>query len=172
MGWRPIDWKTFSCATFLSTLFHWFHSPVALDCSTFGKFSTGFVCWCLHSEVVWLKLAAIQTKLRLAASSLAQSVFAKNGFSPSNLRAGLHLPLVYFPFSNNMLYPKENRAERKLMLSCRNCNHEEKATSSCVYVGDLRGAGRYVVLWLKFWCPHGVSFPSFDISARNMSVNW
>ncbi|KAL2270530.1 hypothetical protein VTJ83DRAFT_2714 [Remersonia thermophila] len=34
---------------------------------------------------------------------------------------------------SNMLYPKEDEAERKLMFTCRTCNFSEEATSSCIF---------------------------------------
>jgi DNA-directed RNA polymerase II subunit RPB9 len=34
---------------------------------------------------------------------------------------------------NNLLYPKENKRERKLYFSCRNCDHQEEAHVNCVY---------------------------------------
>ncbi|KAJ8322935.1 hypothetical protein BDV3_006786 [Batrachochytrium dendrobatidis] len=33
----------------------------------------------------------------------------------------------------NMLYPKEDRRERKLLFACRNCTHVEEADNTCVY---------------------------------------
>ncbi len=37
-----------------------------------------------------------------------------------------------------MLYPKENKIERKLYFSCRNCEHEEEAEDPCVYKNQLK----------------------------------
>ncbi|KAI8920414.1 polymerase II polypeptide I, 14.5kDa [Entophlyctis helioformis] len=33
----------------------------------------------------------------------------------------------------NMLYPKEDKANRRLLFACRNCQHEEDADQTCVY---------------------------------------
>ena len=35
--------------------------------------------------------------------------------------------------SNNLLYPKENKRERKLYFACRNCDHQEEARTHCTY---------------------------------------
>ena len=51
-----------------------------------------------------------------------------------------------------MLYPKENHAQKKLILYCRNCHHEEEAKHTCVYVGDLQGAGRFRLIHVRFDC--------------------
>ncbi|KAI9089816.1 DNA directed RNA polymerase II polypeptide I [Phlyctochytrium arcticum] len=34
---------------------------------------------------------------------------------------------------DNMLYPREDRATRRLLYGCRHCNHVEEADSTCVY---------------------------------------
>ncbi|KAK4135272.1 DNA-directed RNA polymerase II subunit RPB9 [Trichocladium antarcticum] len=34
---------------------------------------------------------------------------------------------------SNMLYPKEDEHEHKLMFTCRTCNFSEEATSSCIF---------------------------------------
>ena len=39
--------------------------------------------------------------------------------------------------SNNMLYPKEDRVEKKLMYACRNCTYQEEATNNCVYRHEI-----------------------------------
>ena len=40
-------------------------------------------------------------------------------------------------YSNNMLYPKENKETRTLMMACRNCVNEETADDSCVYRHEI-----------------------------------
>lgn len=45
------------------------------------------------------------------------------------------LPLVR---SNNLLYPKEHRDEKKLYYACRNCPFEQEANSPCVYVNAIK----------------------------------
>lgn len=40
-------------------------------------------------------------------------------------------------FSNNMLYPREDKESRVLMYSCRNCEHREVAANPCIYVNKL-----------------------------------
>ncbi|KAF3913635.1 hypothetical protein ABW21_db0204028 [Orbilia brochopaga] len=34
---------------------------------------------------------------------------------------------------SNMLYPREDRAQNRLLFACRNCNFVEEATSQCVF---------------------------------------
>jgi len=36
-----------------------------------------------------------------------------------------------------MLYPKEDKVNRRLMFSCRNCVHEQAADVSCVYRHEI-----------------------------------
>jgi DNA-directed RNA polymerase II subunit RPB9 len=43
----------------------------------------------------------------------------------------------FFLFSNNMLYPRENKEELKLMYACRNCEHQEEADNPCIYKNRL-----------------------------------
>ena len=41
---------------------------------------------------------------------------------------------------NNMLYPKENKRERKLEYVCRRCEFKEDATHYCVYKNDIKAS--------------------------------
>jgi DNA-directed RNA polymerase II subunit RPB9 len=43
---------------------------------------------------------------------------------------------------NNMLYPKENKAEKKLEFICRRCNNKETVDRSqyCVYRNDIKAS--------------------------------
>lgn len=54
---------------------------------------------------------------------------------------------------SNMLYPKEDKIARKLMYTCRTCQHTVAATSNCIYrsvlksqVGDTAGVTQDVAL--------------------------
>ena len=38
---------------------------------------------------------------------------------------------------NNMLYPKEDRAAKKLLFVCKRCNYEEAAANPVVYRHEL-----------------------------------
>ena len=38
---------------------------------------------------------------------------------------------------NNMLYPKEDVANKRLLYACRNCGYSEPSKKSCVYVNNL-----------------------------------
>ncbi|KAG7291145.1 hypothetical protein NEMBOFW57_001156 [Staphylotrichum longicolle] len=41
---------------------------------------------------------------------------------------------------SNMLYPKEDEVDRKLMFTCRTCNFSEEATSSCIFRNTMNNA--------------------------------
>ena len=38
---------------------------------------------------------------------------------------------------NNMLYPKEDATNKRLVYACRNCGYSEKSKNSCVYVNNV-----------------------------------
>ena len=38
---------------------------------------------------------------------------------------------------NNMLYPKEDKEMKILLYSCRNCDYQENAYNSCIYVNRV-----------------------------------
>jgi hypothetical protein len=47
-------------------------------------------------------------------------------------------PRPFFPSrSNNMLYPRENRTEKKLMYVCRRCGYEQEAENPVVFKHEL-----------------------------------
>lgn len=61
--------------------------------------------------------------------------------------------ILFCPECSNMLYPKEDKAARKLMYQCRTCQHTQEATSNCVYrnilksqAGDTAGVTQDVAL--------------------------
>ncbi|ESN97204.1 hypothetical protein HELRODRAFT_157577 [Helobdella robusta] len=39
---------------------------------------------------------------------------------------------------NNMLYPKEDKEQRKLLYSCRNCDFQMDADNPCIYVNKIQ----------------------------------
>jgi DNA-directed RNA polymerase II subunit RPB9 len=41
---------------------------------------------------------------------------------------------------SNMLYPKEDEADRKLLFTCRTCSYSEEASSSCIFRNVLNNA--------------------------------
>ncbi|KAJ1616552.1 hypothetical protein T492DRAFT_1105841 [Pavlovales sp. CCMP2436] len=45
--------------------------------------------------------------------------------------------LSFCPECNNMLFAKENKAERTLILHCEICEHEQPADDKCVYRNAL-----------------------------------
>jgi len=48
--------------------------------------------------------------------------------------------------SNNLLYPREDKNERKLMFACRNCEYQEQAENVCVYRHEIVHAPSYVFI--------------------------
>ncbi|XP_018526197.1 DNA-directed RNA polymerase II subunit RPB9 isoform X2 [Lates calcarifer] len=38
---------------------------------------------------------------------------------------------------NNMLYPKEDKENRVLLYACRNCDYQQEADNSCIYVNKI-----------------------------------
>ncbi|MEE6489971.1 hypothetical protein FKM82_015748 [Ascaphus truei] len=38
---------------------------------------------------------------------------------------------------NNMLYPKEDKDNRILLYACRNCDYQQEADNSCIYVNKI-----------------------------------
>ena len=49
----------------------------------------------------------------------------------------------FCPQCGNMWYPREDRAQQKLMLSCRNCNYEELAEKNKIYENKLKKEVRW-----------------------------
>jgi hypothetical protein len=47
--------------------------------------------------------------------------------------------------SNNMMYPRENRAERKLEYHCKNCNQVEDARSTLVFTNNITTKNEYIL---------------------------
>ena len=39
---------------------------------------------------------------------------------------------------NNMLYPKEDKANKQLVYACRNCDYKQLADNNCIYVIKIR----------------------------------
>jgi DNA-directed RNA polymerase subunit M/transcription elongation factor TFIIS len=52
--------------------------------------------------------------------------------------------LVAPPCSNGLLYPKEDKLEKKLYYGCRNCTFKQEAASPCVYVNEIKQSLTYV----------------------------
>uniref|UniRef100_A0A1B0GAN1 DNA-directed RNA polymerase subunit n=2 Tax=Glossina TaxID=44049 RepID=A0A1B0GAN1_GLOMM len=42
-----------------------------------------------------------------------------------------------YSFSNNMLYPKEDKENKILLYACRNCDYKQEADSNCIYVNKI-----------------------------------
>ncbi len=47
-------------------------------------------------------------------------------------------------YSNNMLYPKEDRVNKQLILACHSCEHSEPARDPCVYRNEIKHSVQYV----------------------------
>ncbi|EFA78575.1 RNA polymerase II core subunit [Heterostelium album PN500] len=39
---------------------------------------------------------------------------------------------------NNLLYPIADKVNRELLLSCKICDHQEKASNNCVYRNEIK----------------------------------
>jgi DNA-directed RNA polymerase II subunit RPB9 len=52
--------------------------------------------------------------------------------------------LIFKHYSNNLLYPREDKSNRKLMFACRNCSYQEDAENVCVYRHEIVHAPSYV----------------------------
>ncbi|KAK5659640.1 hypothetical protein OQA88_847 [Cercophora sp. LCS_1] len=65
--------------------------------------------------------------------------------APSNAGGNDKKPLEQITFRfcsecSNMLYPKEDEVDRKLLFTCRTCSYSEEATSSCIFRNVLNNA--------------------------------
>ncbi|KAK0622575.1 DNA-directed RNA polymerase II subunit RPB9 [Immersiella caudata] len=65
--------------------------------------------------------------------------------APSHAGGNEKKPLEQITFRfcsecSNMLYPKEDEAERKLLFTCRTCSYSEEAQSSCIFRNVLNNA--------------------------------
>ena len=45
--------------------------------------------------------------------------------------------IQFCPECNNMLYPKEDKLNKKLLYACRNCDYKQLAVNSCIYVNKI-----------------------------------
>src|SRR4029079_11784834 len=61
---------------------------------------------------------------------LLESNFVLNGMH-------IYCLVIFVKFSNNMLYPKEDKLNRVLVYSCRNCSLTQPADNPCIYVNKL-----------------------------------
>ncbi|KAK2156476.1 hypothetical protein LSH36_212g00050 [Paralvinella palmiformis] len=39
---------------------------------------------------------------------------------------------------NNMLYPKEDKENTRLLYACRNCDYQQEAENPCIYVNKIQ----------------------------------
>lgn len=65
-------------------------------------------------------------------------------FRSSNLTLPTSLNQITLSRSNNLLYPKENRAEKKLMYSCGRCRYEQEAEHPVVFRHEMVKSERCV----------------------------
>ncbi|KHJ41379.1 alpha,alpha-trehalase [Trichuris suis] len=70
------------------------------------------------------------------------------GFLVKSMQSNVSTPLSFVgikfcPECNNMLYPRENKEERVLMYSCRNCDHRQVADNRCIYVNKVHEKSEY-----------------------------
>ncbi|XP_078155780.1 DNA-directed RNA polymerases II, IV and V subunit 9B-like isoform X2 [Carex rostrata] len=59
-----------------------------------------------------------------------------SGSLPDSLKWLLY-SILEIAFSNNMLYPRENRRNKVLYYACRNCDYQEAADNNCVYRNEV-----------------------------------
>ncbi|CAB1420644.1 unnamed protein product [Pleuronectes platessa] len=61
--------------------------------------------------------------------------------SPMDLETGTYEPgfvgIRFCQECNNMLYPKEDKENRVLLYACRNCDYQQEADNSCIYVNKI-----------------------------------
>ena len=55
-----------------------------------------------------------------------------------------NFPFPSLQISNNMLYPKEDKKQKKLLFVCQQCDHTEAASVNVVYRNELKKATSYV----------------------------
>ncbi len=56
----------------------------------------------------------------------------------------IYLIVIIIIYSNNMLYPREDKQARQLLYACRNCEHKQIADNPCIYVNKLMHEVEYV----------------------------
>ena len=44
---------------------------------------------------------------------------------------------IFFSCSNNLLYPRENKADKKLVYGCQKCQYEQEAETSVVFKHEI-----------------------------------
>lgn len=81
--------------------------------------------------------------------------------------------LMLMAFSNNMLYPKEDKIRKKLNYACRNCGHSEPADNPRVYRNEILHSEEWVFIivhkvlcrWFDLLCDY-----SHIVSSREKTV--
>ncbi|KAG5442181.1 hypothetical protein CRM22_011140 [Opisthorchis felineus] len=48
-----------------------------------------------------------------------------------------HVGILFCSECNNMLYPKEDKRNKRLNYACRNCDYTQEADNPCVYINKL-----------------------------------
>lgn len=69
---------------------------------------------------------------RVRREKIARVSTVRNGMAGSDTHSGA-VPLRFCPNSNDLLYPKEDRVNKKLVYFCRNCDYTIAATENCVH---------------------------------------
>lgn len=65
-------------------------------------------------------------------------------------KPNLNRSLQYCIECNNLLYPREDRENRRLIYACRNCEYSEAAADSLVYRNELLSKEGCVVFQSSF----------------------
>lgn len=69
-------------------------------------------------------------------------------------------------FSNNMLYPREDKENRQLLYACRNCEHAQIADNPCIYVNKLNHEVECVFTFILFSNTNVIALASWHKSLQ------
>ncbi|VDL64169.1 unnamed protein product [Hymenolepis diminuta] len=61
----------------------------------------------------------------------------KPGFEDEKEEKIVGVGILFCSECNNMLYPKEDKRNKRLMYACRNCDFMKRADNPCIYVNRL-----------------------------------
>ncbi|XP_056395274.1 DNA-directed RNA polymerase II subunit RPB9 [Hyla sarda] len=64
-------------------------------------------------------------------------VFPEQGMEADGTYAEGFVGIRFCQECNNMLYPKEDKENRILLYACRNCDYQQEADNSCIYVNKI-----------------------------------
>jgi hypothetical protein len=85
----------------------------------------------------WYYLICTLHRVNKQKLSVVDNLSKKKNWLDSKLKSCLS-------FSNNMLYPMEDKQRKKLELICRLCNHRQEAKDPCIYTNNIKELEEYV----------------------------